>query len=164
MRILLLCSAFNGLSQRARIDLCDAGHDVRVRLAGDEDSICSTVADVDPDIIICPFLRERVPSEVWTRYRTIIVHPGPPGDRGASSLDWAITDAHATWGVTALQATEEMDAGPIVLQAAVPVSGDDDAASLAARILEQEHRIYPEAVRLFAEGRLRVVGRTVQIT
>jgi putative two-component system hydrogenase maturation factor HypX/HoxX len=113
VRILLLCSAFNGLSQRAWIDLRADGHDVLVRLAGDADTICATVADVDPDIIICPFLRERVPEQVWARYRTIIVHPGPPGDRGPSSLDWAITDAATTWGVTALQAVEEMDAGPI---------------------------------------------------
>lgn len=113
MRILLLCSAFNGLSQRAWIDLRDAGHDVAVRLAGDAEAICSTVADIDPDIIVCPFLRERVPSDVWTRYRTIIVHPGPPRDQGPSSLDWAITEAADEWGVTALQATHEMDAGPV---------------------------------------------------
>jgi putative two-component system hydrogenase maturation factor HypX/HoxX len=113
VRILLLCSAFNGLSQRAWIDLRADGHDVRVRLAGDADTIRSIVDEVDPDIIICPFLRDRVPAQVWTRYRTIVVHPGPPGDRGPSSLDWAIADAATTWGVTALQAVEEMDAGPI---------------------------------------------------
>src|SRR4029450_8117152 len=44
---------------------------------------------------------------------TIIVHPGPKGDRGPSSLDWAITSGARRWGVTALQAVEEMDAGPI---------------------------------------------------
>lgn len=113
MKILLLCSAFNGLSQRAWIDLRAAGHDVRVRLAGEPEAMCATVADIDPDIIICPFLRDRVPTQVWQRYRTIIVHPGPPGDRGPSSLDWAIADAAPMWGVTALQAVEEMDAGPI---------------------------------------------------
>ena len=50
---------------------------------------------------------------MWARYLTIIVHPGPKGDRGPSSLDWAVTDTGAQWGVTALQAVEEMDAGPI---------------------------------------------------
>ena len=50
---------------------------------------------------------------MWTRYPTIIVHPGPIGDRGPSSLDWAIVDGHSRWGVTALQAVEEMDAGPV---------------------------------------------------
>lgn len=109
----MLCSAFNGLSQRAWIELCAAGHDVNVRLAGDADMIRSDVAEVDPDLIVCPFLRERVPTDVWTRYRTIIVHPGPPGDRGPSSLDWAITDGVTEWGLTALQAVDEMDAGPV---------------------------------------------------
>jgi putative two-component system hydrogenase maturation factor HypX/HoxX len=113
MRVLLLCSAFNGLSQRAWIELGAAGHDVSVELAVSEDAIRRAVAAADPDLIVCPFLRERVPADVWTRYRTIIIHPGPKGDRGPSSLDWAISDAEARWGVTALQAVEEMDAGPI---------------------------------------------------
>jgi putative two-component system hydrogenase maturation factor HypX/HoxX len=75
--------------------------------------MCAAVADHQPDLIICPFLRERVPARIWQAYRTIIIHPGPPGDRGPSSLDWAILDGEREWGVTALQAVEEMDAGPI---------------------------------------------------
>jgi len=51
--------------------------------------------------------------------------------------------------------TRELDGGPVVLQARVPVRDDDDEASLAARVLEQEHRIYPQAVAWFATGRLR---------
>ncbi len=113
VRILLLCSAFNGLSQRAWIQLVEGGHDVRVQLATSEDAMIGAVAELDPELIICPFLRHRVPAEVWRRYRTIIIHPGPKGDRGPSSLDWAITEGAGEWGVTALQAVEEMDAGPI---------------------------------------------------
>ena len=52
----------------------------------------------DPDLIICPFLRERVPAEVWQHRPTIIIHPGPKGDRGPSSLDWAITDGGTVLG------------------------------------------------------------------
>jgi putative two-component system protein, hydrogenase maturation factor HypX/HoxX len=113
MRILLLCSAFNGLTQRAWLELRDAGHQVSVEFALNAHVMVAAVARFDPDLIICPFLRERVPSEIWSRHRTIIVHPGPRGDRGPSSLDWAITTGEAHWGVTALQAVEEMDAGPI---------------------------------------------------
>ncbi len=113
MKILLLCSAFNGLTQRAWLELRAAGHDVTVELAVSADVVISATDRFGPDLIICPFLRERVPAEVWTRYRTIIVHPGPKGDRGPSSLDWAITTGESRWGVTALQAVEEMDAGPI---------------------------------------------------
>jgi phosphoribosylglycinamide formyltransferase-1 len=58
---------------------------------------------------------------------------------------------------------EGTDTGPIVLQAVVPVRGDDTEASLSTRILAEEHRIYPEAVRLYAEGRIRLDGRRVHI-
>ena len=66
-------------------------------------------------------------------------------------------------GCTVHFVVSEVDAGPIVLQAAVPVEPDDTGDTLAARILEQEHRIYPEAVRLFAEQRLRIEDRVVRI-
>jgi phosphoribosylglycinamide formyltransferase 1 len=56
-----------------------------------------------------------------------------------------------------------VDTGPIILQASVPVQPDDTEESLSARILVEEHRLYPEAVRLFAEGRLTIVGRRVII-
>jgi phosphoribosylglycinamide formyltransferase-1 len=58
---------------------------------------------------------------------------------------------------------EGVDTGPIVLQAAVPVIDEDTEATLADRILVEEHRLYPEAVRLFALGRLEVRGRRVRI-
>lgn len=66
-------------------------------------------------------------------------------------------------GATVHLVDEGVDTGPIVLQAVVPVEGDDTPASLAERILREEHRIYPEAVKLFLEGRLKVEGRRVRI-
>ena len=121
MRIMLLCSAFNGLSQRAWVELRQAGHEVQVQLATDADVVRAAVTAMDPDLVICPFLRERVPSEVWTTWPTIVIHPGPEGDRGPSSLDWAMMDAEPVWGVTALQAVDEMDAGPIWATRTFPV-------------------------------------------
>lgn len=56
-----------------------------------------------------------------------------------------------------------LDTGPIIIQAAVPILDCDDEATLSARILAQEHRIYPRAIQLFAEGRLRIEGRRVRI-
>jgi putative two-component system hydrogenase maturation factor HypX/HoxX len=124
VRVLLLCSSFNGLSQRAWTELRGAGHDVVVHPAVEPEAVVGTVATFDPELIICPFLKERVPTEVWRRYRTIIIHPGPPGDRGPSSLDWAITNDETTWGVTAVQAVEEMDAGPIWGHRTFPMPAD----------------------------------------
>ena len=129
MRVLLLCSAFNGLSQRAWLALRARGHEVTVELAVDAATMSSAVRLFEPDLIICPFLRERVPAEVWGRVRTIIIHPGPKGDRGPSSLDWAITDGASRWGVTALQAVEEMDAGPIWGTRTFPIDGDPPVKS-----------------------------------
>lgn len=113
MRIMLLCTSFNGLSQRVWLELRRAGHDVTIRLAVDGATISADARAIDPELIVCPFLRHRVPNDVWQRYRTIIVHPGPPGDRGPSSLDWAIRERATRWGVTAIEAVEAMDAGPI---------------------------------------------------
>lgn len=56
-----------------------------------------------------------------------------------------------------------LDTGPIIIQAVVPIHDTDDEATLCARILEQEHRIYPRAIQLFAQGRLRIEGRRVRI-
>ncbi|MFF5085130.1 enoyl-CoA hydratase-related protein [Actinoplanes sp. NPDC000266] len=113
MRILLLVTAFNGLTQRAWCALREDGHDVGVQLATGAADIIDGVRRAEPELIICPFLKDRVPAEVWRHWRTVIIHPGPAGDRGPSSLDWAIAEGARSWGVTALQAVEEMDAGPI---------------------------------------------------
>lgn len=75
------------------------------------------------------------------------------------AIDWGVRYSGATVHFVA----EEVDMGPIILQAAVPVLQDDSEETLSARILEQEHKIYPEAVRLFFEGRIEVRGRRVFI-
>ncbi len=66
-----------------------------------------------PDLIACPFLKTLIPESIWERCCCLIVHPGPRGDRGPSSLDWAIEMEKSDWGVTVLQATGEVDAGEV---------------------------------------------------
>lgn len=83
--------------------------------------------------------------------------PGLHGQRDALHYGVKIS------GCTVHFVDEGMDSGPIILQAAVPVCEGDTEDTLAARILEQEHRLYPRAIQLFAEGRLDVQGRVVQI-
>jgi len=73
------------------------------------------------------------------------------------AIEWGVRFSGATVHFVA----EEVDMGPIILQAVVPVLQDDGEETLSARILEQEHKIYPEAVRLFFEGRIEVRGRRV---
>lgn len=113
MRILLISSSYNGLCQRAHVELEYLGHDISVSLALSADDVRKAVALFQPDVIICPFLKEKIPEDVWARHLCIIIHPGIMGDRGPSSLDWAIMNDEEEWGVTALQAVEDMDAGDI---------------------------------------------------
>ncbi len=83
--------------------------------------------------------------------------PGLHGQRQA--LDYGVKIS----GCTVHFVDEGMDTGPVIIQAAVPVRDDDTEDSLSARILAFEHKIYPEAIRLFSEGRLSVVGRRVVV-
>jgi putative two-component system hydrogenase maturation factor HypX/HoxX len=119
MDILLVASAFNSLSQRMYAELSDLGHRVDAVLAAHgADAIRTAVREVRPELIIAPMLRTALPEDVWREHTCLIVHPGPPGDRGPSSLDWAIAGDAPRWGVTVLQAEAAMDAGPV--WAAVP--------------------------------------------
>jgi putative two-component system protein, hydrogenase maturation factor HypX/HoxX len=146
LRILLLCTRFDALTQRAWAELTAAGHAVGVQRAIDDDTVRAAVATADPDLVICPFLRERIPPEVWRNRRTVVVRPGPRGDRGPTALDWAIMDAEPVWGVTALQAVTQLDAGPIWASIDFPLTGEPPSkstlytgpvADVAMRLLDQ---------------------------
>ena len=96
--------------------------------------------------------------------RMMNIHPSllpsfPGLDVQKKAIEWGCKLA----GCTVHFVTEGVDEGPIILQAAVPILDNDTPETLAARILVQEHKIYPRAVQLFAEGRLRVDGRRVLI-
>ncbi|WP_312858385.1 hydrogenase maturation protein, partial [Pseudonocardia pini] len=173
MRILLLCSSYNGLTQRVWTELREDGHHVDVRLSHDEAAIRRAVHDTRPELVLCPFLKDRVPEDVWRGHRVVVIHPGPLGDRGPSSIDWAITDAEPVWGVTALQAVEEMDAGPIWGHRTFPMPADaprkssvyngpvaDAGVSLAREVVAkaQDPAFVPAPVETFGAeviGRLR---------
>ncbi|MBV2152473.1 hydrogenase maturation protein [Kitasatospora sp. SUK 42] len=121
MRILLIATAFNSLTQRVHTELRRRGHQVAVQLALGDEQMRAAVDRVDPELIICPMLTRAVPADIWSARTVLIVHPGPKGDRGPSSLDWAITEGARHWGVTVLQAVEEMDAGDIWASVEFPV-------------------------------------------
>ena len=92
------------------------------------------------------------------------IHPSLlPSFPGLEAQKQALAYGAKVTGCTVHLVDAGVDTGPIVLQAAVPVHEEDTPATLAARILEQEHELYARAVRLWAEGRLRVEGRRVHI-
>jgi putative two-component system protein, hydrogenase maturation factor HypX/HoxX len=110
-RILFLVSAHNGLSQRARIALNELGHEVGVAVVDSAAAMQAAVREHDPELIVCPFLKTRIPETIWRTRPCLVAHPGPVGDRGPSSLDWAIELGKREWGVTVLLANGEFDAG-----------------------------------------------------
>ncbi|PAA58614.1 hypothetical protein BOX15_Mlig028590g1 [Macrostomum lignano] len=111
--ILLLSSAYNGLTQRLHTHLMDRGHRIQFRLALSEDSIQRDVDAVKPEFVLCPFLTRRIPPAVCASQPCLVLHPGVVADGGPSSLDWAVLRREAEWGVTLLQADKELDGGPV---------------------------------------------------
>jgi phosphoribosylglycinamide formyltransferase-1 len=94
--------------------------------------------------------------------RILNIHPSLlPAFPGLDAQHQALEHGVRITGCTVHFVDEDLDAGPIVLQTAVPVRDDDTVESLSARILEQEHRIYSEAIRIVLEGRFRIEGRRV---
>ena len=97
--------------------------------------------------------------------RIMNIHPALlPSFTGLHAQKQAIDYGVKISGCTVHFVDEGMDTGPVIIQAAVPVYHTDTEEALAERILKLEHKIYPEAIRLFSEGRLKVEGRIVKIT
>ena len=129
MNILFLTSAHNSLSQRLLIELTERGHEIRVCVVASGEAMMDAVSGDAPDMIIAPMLKIAIPEEVASRYLCLIVHPGIIGDRGPSSLDWAIANQEKSWGVTILEAAPEFDAGPIWASHEFPLDADPPAKS-----------------------------------
>ena len=118
----------------------------------------------DIDLVcLAGFMRVLTPWFVaqW-QGRMLNIHPALlPSYRGLHTHERALEDGVKIHGCTVHFVVPEMDAGPIILQAAVPVEDTDDADALAARVLAQEHRIYPQALALVAADRVKIDGNRV---
>ncbi len=98
------------------------------------------------------------------RGRIVNIHPALlPSFPGLHAQEQALEHGVKVSGCTVHFVVPQVDSGPIILQSAVKVHEDDDVESLSARILKEEHKIYPLAVKLFVEGRLKIEGRRVVI-
>jgi phosphoribosylglycinamide formyltransferase-1 len=137
---------------------------------GDRDAYDASVTSILQErgvglVCLAGFMRILSPVFVraW-RGRALNIHPSLlPAFAGLHPQRQALDHGARVSGATVHFVDEGIDTGPIVLQSAVSVQPDDTEDTLAARILTEEHRLYPEAVRLFALGRLRIAGRKVII-
>jgi putative two-component system hydrogenase maturation factor HypX/HoxX len=155
MRILLIASAYNSMTQRIHAELADREHDVSVELALGDEVTRDAVRLFDPDLVIAPMLTTAIPADIWSAVPCLIVHPGPAGDRGPSSLDWAIMEGAARWGVTVLQANAEMDAGDIWASAEFAMPGCSKSSAYRTEVADAASHAVLLAVARFAGGRYR---------
>jgi phosphoribosylglycinamide formyltransferase-1 len=122
-------------------------------------ALMQTVDAHAPDLVVLAGFMRILGTAFVRRYegRLLNIHPSLlPVFPGLHTHQRAIDAGCKLAGATVHFVTPELDHGPIVIQAAVPVLPGDDEAALAARVLEQEHVIYPRAVRWFVEGRLQI--------
>jgi phosphoribosylglycinamide formyltransferase-1 len=118
------------------------------------------------DLVVMAGYMRLLGKEVLDAYpnRVMNIHPALlPSFPGAHGIRDALNYGVKVTGVTVHFANEEFDAGPIILQEAVEVAEDDTEETLAEKIHRVEHNLYPQAIRLFIEGKLRIEGRKVKI-
>jgi putative two-component system hydrogenase maturation factor HypX/HoxX len=153
MDILLVASAFNSLSQRVYAELSDQGHRVDVVLASHgTEAVLTAVREARPELIVAPMLKTALPEDAWREHTCLIVHPGPPGDRGPSSLDWAIAQEAPRWGVTVLQAEAGMDAGDVWAAVSFPVSPVGKSDLYRGEVSDAASAAVLLAVQRYADG------------
>jgi len=129
-------------------------------------ALAAAVEASAPDLVVLAGFMRILGAAFVARYegRILNIHPSLlPAYPGLHTHRRALADGVRIHGCTVHFVTADLDHGPIVAQGAVPVLEGDDEASLAARVLEVEHRLLPAAVRAFCEGRLVIAGRRVRV-
>ena len=132
-----------------------------------DDALAQTIDAYKPDLIALAGFMRLLGDNFANRYqgKLINVHPSLlPAFPGLHTHRRALQEGVKIHGCTVHFVTAQMDCGPIIIQAAVQVLPDDTEQTLAARVLQQEHRIYPEAVGWFMEGRLKIAGSAVDVS
>ena len=123
-----------------------------VELALGDEAMREAVRRHIPDLIIAPMLTAAIPADIWSAWPCFIVHPGPRGDRGPSSMDWAIMGGARRWGVTVLQANAEMDAGDIWASAEFAVHASSKSSLYRTEVADAAMEAVLAAVARFAGG------------
>lgn len=144
---------------------------VNHRTFSDRETFDTALAEIidtyQPDLVVLAGFM-RILSEAFVDHyqgKLINIHPSLlPAFPGLDTHTRALQEGVKIHGCTVHFVTSKLDHGPIIIQAAIPVLTHDTPATLAARVLAQEHRIYPQAVRWFLQGQLRLVENRVEIS
>lgn len=153
------------IAQAANIPTQVVSHrDYQTREAFDE-ALAHFIDRHEPQLVVLAGFMRILTANFIRRYQGLLINIHPsllPRFPGLHTHERVIEAGHLQHGATVHFVTTDVDAGPIIAQAAVPVMPNDTSESLAARVLEQEHRIYPLAIRWFIEGRLTIrAGRVL---
>jgi phosphoribosylglycinamide formyltransferase-1 len=155
-----------GKARASGIRVVELDHtDYESRSAFDAE-VADVLEDAGVELAVMAGFDRLVTSALLSRFsrRVINIHPALlPAFKGLDAQRQAAEYGVKIAGATVHLVDEKVDHGPIIVQSTVPVLDDDDAESLRLRILAREHEIYPYAIQLFAEGRVRVEGRRVRI-
>ena len=150
MRILLLTHSFNSLAQRIYVELAARGHELSVELDIADAVSIEAARLFRPDLVIAPYLKRAIPEALWRECVCLVVHPGPPGDRGPASLDWAMLEREREWGVTVLQANAVMDGGDVWAARTFAMRAARKSSLYRNEVAEAACRAVLEAVERFS--------------
>ena len=136
-------------------------HRAHASRAAFDDALSAVIDRSEPDLIVLAGFMRILGADFVQRYagRMLNIHPSLlPAYPGTDTHRRALADRAARHGCTVHFVTPDVDGGPIVAQAEVPIRSDDDSESLAARVLAEEHRLLPQVVGWFCDGRLRLAN------
>ena len=155
------------IARSAGVDTAVIDHRAFPDRASFEAVLADKVDSYRPDLLVLAGFMRILTEGFIKRFRNRImnIHPSLlPAFPGVDTHRRALQEGVRIHGCTVHFVTPDLDHGPIVVQAAVPVLPGDDEDRLAARVLEQEHRIYPEAIRWYLDGRLKFDGNRVSVS
>ena len=155
-----------GIAEAAGIPAAVIDHRAHPGRPEFETALAAEIERHDPDLVVLAGFMRVLSASFVGRFegRLLNIHPSLlPAFPGLHTHRRALQAGARIHGCTVHFVTSDLDAGPIVIQAAVPVLTSDTEEALAARVLEQEHRIYPVAVRWFCEDRLRLSQGQVEV-
>jgi len=152
---------------RANVETCVVDRAAIPRRAERQSKLLQALQTARVDLIVLAGFDEILRPELVAAFpnRIVNTHPSllPAFGGSMHAVQAALDHGVKVSGATVHLVTDELDAGPILVQASVPVEPDDDEAALHARILKQEHRLLPLVVRAFAEDRVRVEGKRARV-